>query len=113
MKKELEWESSNVAIKTTLIKQQNQKNGWLLLTLMQKDQAILPNPRASFTVKSSRNNGGSGQNACLCARDGREEEGEDGASFFYCDVITVGSCLESTVIAQHHCLFLATTGSDK
>ena len=74
----------------------------MLLTLKQEDQAILPNPRASFMVKSSRNNGGSGQNACLCARDGREEEGEDGASFLYYDVIIVGSCLELTVIAQHH-----------
>ena len=74
----------------------------LVTNLKEKDQAILPNPRASFMVKSSRNDEGSGPNACLCARDGREEEGEDGASFFYCDVITVGSCLESTVITQHH-----------
>ena len=113
MEKELEWESSNVAIKTTLIKQQNQRSGCLLLTLKQEDQAILPNPRASFMVKSSLNNGGSSPNACLCAQDGREEEGEDGASFLYCDVITVGSCLESTVIAQHHWRFLARTDSDK
>ena len=41
MEKELEWESSNVAIKTKLIKQQNQMSGCLLLTLKQKDQAIL------------------------------------------------------------------------
>ena len=41
MEKELEWESRNVAIKTKLIKQQNQKSGCLLLTLKQKDQAIL------------------------------------------------------------------------
>ena len=41
MEKELEWESSNVAIKTKLIKQQNQRSGCLLLTLKQKDQAIL------------------------------------------------------------------------
>ena len=78
--KELEWESSNVAIKTTLIKQQNQWSGCLLRTLEQKDQAILPNPRASFTVKSSRNNGGIGENMRLldgCASDGREEGGED------------------------------------
>ena len=74
----------------------------MLLTLKQEDQAILPNPRASFMVKSSRNDEGSGPNACLCARDGREEEGEDDASFLYCDVITVGSYLEPTVIAQHH-----------
>ena len=53
-------------------------------------------------VKSSRNNGGSGPNARLYARDGREEEGEDDATFLYYDVITVGSCLEPTVIAQHH-----------
>ena len=85
-----------------LIKQENQRSGCLLLTLKQKDQAILPNPRASFMVKSSRNNGWSGPNTRLCARDGREEEGEDGASFLYYDVITVGSCLEPTVIAQHH-----------
>jgi hypothetical protein len=110
MEKELEWESSNVAIKITLIKQQNQRSRCLLLTLKQEDQAILPNPRASFMVKSSRNNGGSGTNTCLCARDGREE---DGTSFLYCDVITVGSCLEPIVIAQHHWQFLARIGSDK
>ena len=85
-----------------VIKQQNQRSGCLLLTLKQEYQAILLNPRASFMVKSSRNNEGSGPNARLCARDGREEEGEDGASFLYYDVIIVGSCLELTVIAQHH-----------
>ena len=74
MEKELEWESSNVAIKTKLIKQQNQRSGCLLLTLKQKDQAILQNPSASFMIKSSRNNGGKGPNARLCSRDGREEE---------------------------------------
>ena len=74
----------------------------LVLTLKEEDQPILPNPRASFMVKSSHNNGASGPNTWLCARDGREEEGEDGASLLYCDVITVGSCLEPIVIAQHH-----------
>jgi hypothetical protein len=74
----------------------------LVTNLKEKDQAILLNPRASFIVKSSHNNGGSGPNVHLCARDGREEEGEDGASFLYCDVITVGSWLEPTVIAQNH-----------
>ena len=64
-------------------------------------------------VKSSRNDGGSGPNVRLCARDVIEEEGEDDASFVYCDVITVGSCLEPTVIAQHHRWFLARTDSDK
>ena len=82
MEKELEWESSNVAIKTKLIKQQNQRSGCLLLTLKQKDQAILQNPSTSFMVKSSRNNGGKGPNARLCSRDGREEEEEDGYSLF-------------------------------
>ena len=71
LEKELEWESSNVAIKMKLIKQQNQK-----------DQAILQNPSANFMVKSSRNNGGKGPNARLCSRDGREEEEEDGCSLF-------------------------------
>jgi hypothetical protein len=85
----------------------------LLLTLKQKDQAILLNPRASFTVKSDRSNGGSGPNGHLCARDGREEEGEDGASFLYYHFITVGSWLEPTVIAPNHCRFLARTESDK
>jgi hypothetical protein len=42
-------------------KQQNQRSGCLLLTLKQKDQAILQNPRASFMVKSSHNNGGRGR----------------------------------------------------
>jgi hypothetical protein len=74
----------------------------LLLTLKQKDQAILPNPRASFMVKSNHNNGGSSPNARLCAQDGREEEGEDGVNFLYCDVITIGSWLEPIVIAQNH-----------
>ena len=82
MKKELEWESSNVAIKTKLIKQQNQMSGCLLLTLKQKDQAILQNPSTSFMVKSNRNNRGKGPNAHLYSWDGREEEGEDGCSLF-------------------------------
>ena len=82
IEKELEWESSNVAIKTKLNKQQNQRSGCLLLTLKQKDKAILQNPSASFMVKSSRNNGGKGPNARLCSRDGREEEEEDDCSLF-------------------------------
>ena len=82
MEKELEWESSNVAIKTKLIKQQNQKSRCLLLTLKQKDQAILQNPSTSFMVKSSHNNGGKGPNVRLCSWDGREEEGEDSYSLF-------------------------------
>ena len=81
MEKELEWESSNVAIKTKLIKQQNQMSGCLLLTFKQKDQ-VIQNSSTSFMVKSSRNNGGKGPNARLCSRDGREEEGEDGYSLF-------------------------------
>ena len=81
MEKELEWES-NVAIKTKLIKQQNQRSGFLLLTLKQKDQAILQNPSASFMVKSNRNNGGKGPNVRLCSRDVREEEEEDVCSLF-------------------------------
>ena len=82
MEKELEWESSNVAIKMKLIKQENQRSGCLLLTLKQKDQAILQNPSTSFMVKSSRNNGGKGPNECLYSRDGREEEGEDDCNIF-------------------------------
>ena len=80
--KELEWESSNVAIKTKLIKQQNQRSGCLLLTLKQKDQAIIQNPSTSFMVKSSRNNEGKGPKARLCSQDGRDEEGEDDCSLF-------------------------------
>ena len=82
MEKEQEWESSNVAIKTKLIKQQNQMSGYLLLTLKQKDLAILQNPSASFMVKSNHNNGEKGQNARLCSWDGREEEAEDGCNLF-------------------------------
>ena len=82
MEKKLEWESSNVAIKTKLIKQQNQRSGCLLLTLKQKDQAILQNPSASFMVKSSRNNGGKDPNARLYSRDEKEEEEENGCSLF-------------------------------
>ena len=85
----------------------------MLLTLKQKNQAILPNPRASFTVKSNLNNGGSGPNARLCAQDGREEEGEDGVSFLYCYFITTSSCLELTVTAPNHCQLLVRTSSDK
>ena len=66
----------------------------MLLTLKQKDQAILQNPRVSFMVKISRNNGGREEEG--------EEVGEDGASFLYCHFITVGSWLEPTVIAQNH-----------
>ena len=54
----------------------------MLLTLKQKDQAILQNPSASFMVKSSRNNGGKGPNARLYSRDGREVEEEDDCSLF-------------------------------
>ena len=36
IEKELEWESSNVVIKTKLIKQQNQMSWYLLLTLKKK-----------------------------------------------------------------------------
>ena len=99
MEKELEWESSNVAIKTKLIKQQNQSSGFLLLTLKQKDQAILQNPSASFMVKSSRNNGEKGPNTRLCPWDGREEEEENGCSLF--------------VVYAYHRRFLATTDSDR
>ena len=61
---------------------QNQRSGCLLLILKQKDQANFQNPRASFIVKSSHNNGERGPNACLCAQDGREEGGEDNDNFF-------------------------------
>jgi hypothetical protein len=67
----------------------------------------------NFMVKSSRNNGGSGPDARLCARDGREEEGEDDTNFLYCDVVTVGYWLEPAVMAQNHWRSLARTGSDK
>ena len=59
----------------------------MLQTLKQKDQAILSNARAIFTVKSVRNNGGSGPNTRLCTRDEREEEGEDGCSLLCCRLI--------------------------
>jgi len=36
IEKELEWESRNVAIKTKIIKQQNQRSECLLLTLKKK-----------------------------------------------------------------------------
>jgi hypothetical protein len=55
-------------------------------------------------VKSSRNNGGRGANARLCAWDGREEGGEDGAIVLYCQVTTIGSwleLLEPVVIYDH------------
>ena len=63
-------------------------------------------------VKSRRNNGAKDPNACLCSRDGREEEGEDGCSILCCRLITVGSRLEPTVIEPNHCRLLAWTGSD-
>ena len=68
------------------------------LILKQKDQAILQNPRASFMMKSSRNNGGRGPNARLYAQDGKEEGGEDGGSFF--------------VLSFYHRRFLARTNSN-
>ena len=70
----------------------------MLLTLKQKDQAILQNPSTSFMVKSSCNNGGKGPNVRLCSRDGREEEGEDGCSLF--------------VLYAYHRQFLVRTDSD-
>jgi hypothetical protein len=45
------------------------------------------------------------------ARDGREEGGEDN-NFLYCQLITVGLSQKPTVIAPHHCRFVARTGSD-
>ena len=87
-----------------LIKQQNQWSGCLLLTLKQKDQAILQNLSASFMVKKNRNNGGKGPNARLCSWDGREEEGEDGCSLLCCRLITIGSWLEPTAIEPNHCV---------
>jgi hypothetical protein len=81
MEKE-EWESSIIAIKTKLIKQQNQRSGGLLLTLKQKDQAILSNPSGSFTDLGDRNIGGSGPNVCLCSRDRRVEEEDDSYNLF-------------------------------
>ena len=112
MEKELEWESSNVAIKTKLIKQQNQ-SGCLLLTLKQKDQVILQNPSASFMVKSSRNNWGNGPNARLVLGMEERRKKRTAAAFLCCRLITVGSWLEPTVIDPNHCRLLAWTGSDK
>ena len=70
--------------------------------LKAKNQVILQNPSASFMVKSSRNNGGKGPNACLCSRDGREEEGEDSCNLLCCRLITIGSWLEPTMIEPNH-----------
>ena len=41
-----------------------------------------------------------------------EMEEEDGASFLYCDVITISSWLEPTVITPNHCRLLLRTVSD-
>jgi hypothetical protein len=47
----------------------------LLQTLKQKDQTILPNPRASFTVKSDRNKEGAAQTrACVLRMEERRKE---------------------------------------
>ena len=106
MEKELESESSNIAVKTKLIKQQNQKSGCLLLTLKQKDRAILQNPSASFMVKSSHNNGGKGPKraSILGMEDMRKKR--MAAGFLCCSLITVGSWLEPTVIEPNHCRLL-------
>ena len=61
----------------------------------------------SFMVKSSRNNGGKGPNACLYSRDGREQEGADGCNFLCYRLITVGFWLEPTVVELNHCRFVA------
>ena len=71
----------------------------MLLTLKQKDQAILQNLSPSFMVKSRRNNRGKGLNARLCSRDGREEEEEDGCSLF--------------MLWAYHRRLLARTDSDR
>jgi hypothetical protein len=90
-----------------LIKQQNQRSGCLLLTLKQKDQAILQNPSTSFMVKSSRSNEGRVQTHASVL--GMEERGKERtvASFLCCRLITVGSWLEPTVIVPNHCPLLA------
>jgi hypothetical protein len=39
--------------------------------------------------------------------------GEDGASFLCCQIITVSSKQEPTVIVSNHCRFLVRNGSDR
>ena len=76
-------------------------HAWVLL---EKDLSLdfwvigKPGLLHNFTVKSNHNNGGSGPNARLCARDGKEEEGEDGANFLYCHFITVGDSQKSLTV---------------
>ena len=112
MEKELEWESSNVAIQTKLIKQQNSKSGCLLLTLKKKIkpffkiQALASWWRAAATME--------GRTQTRASVLGMEEmrKKRTAAAFLCCRFITVGSWLEPTVIEPNHYRLLAWTGSD-
>ena len=80
MEKELEGKSSNVDIKTKLIKQENQRSGCLLLTLKQKYQTMLPNARASWFWTITTMEGKAQSRACVLGMERTKEEEEDACS---------------------------------
>ena len=112
IEKELEWESNNVAIKTKLIKQQNQKSWCLLLTLKQKDKAILQKIQAlaSWWRAAATMEGKVQTRASVLGMKERRKE-RTAAAFLCCRLIIVGSWIEPTVIEPNHCRFVAWTGS--
>ena len=107
MEKELEWKSSNVAIKTKLIKQPNQSSGCLLLTLKKKIkqffkiQVLASWWRAAATIE------GRAQTCASVLRMEEMRKKRTAAAFLCCRLITVGYWLEPTVIDPNHCQLFA------
>ena len=113
IEKELEWESSNVAIKTALIKLQNQMSGCLLLTLKKKMKPLFQIQELASRWRAAATMEGRAQ---MCASVLEIEERRKktiAVAFLWCRLITVSSWLEPTVIWPNHCRFVAWTGSDK
>ena len=113
MEKELQWESSNVAIKVKLIKQQNQRSGCLLLTLKKKIKLFFKiQALASWWKAAAAMEGRVQTRVSVLGMEERRKK-RTAAVFLYCRLITIGSWLEPTVIELNHCRFVAWTGSDK
>jgi len=114
MEEELEWESSNVAFKTKIIKHQNRWSGCPLLTLKQK--------RSSHSSKSKRESHGEEQPqqwrewpAQAPMFSGWKWGGSSGRLQAFCAVrdITGGWRHELPVISQYHCRLRFRTGSKR
>ena len=113
MEKELEWELNNVAIKTKLIKQQNQRSRCLLLILKKKIKPFFKiQALASWWRAAAIMEGRAQTRASVLEIEERRKKRTD-ATFLCYRLITVSSWLEPTVIGPNHCRFVAWTGSDE